>query len=498
MHEKFLEVNNIKKSFAGVQALRGVSMEINRGEIRALVGENGCGKSTLIKVIVGVHTPDEGEIIINGRRYQQIHPINAIREGIQVIYQDFSLFPNLSAAENIALNHQLASGKRLVDWKEIYRVAEEAIAKIDVKIDLRADVEDLSVADRQMIAISRALLQDAKLIIMDEPTTALTHKEVKSLFKIIEKLKQDGISILFVSHKLNEVQEISDAITIMRNGKKVADGPASEFDQSKIVYYMTGREIGDTSYTTPARESNQQAVLRAEGLSRRGSFQDISFEIYPGEIVGITGLLGSGRTELASALFGLHPAEKGSLFIDGKPVKINNIQDAIKNGIAYVPEDRLTQGLFLPQSIGKNILASTIDSLKYSSRLVDQSKVEDEITKWVQEMAIATPSPDLPVQSLSGGNQQRVVLAKWLATNPKILILDGPTVGVDVGSKAEIHRIIRELASQGMAVIVISDDTPELLHNCNRILLMSRGRIVEEFPADSLTDDELAQKLTGV
>lgn len=498
MHEKFLEVNNIKKSFAGVQALRGVSMEINRGEIRALVGENGCGKSTLIKVIVGVHTPDEGEIIINGRRYQQIHPINAIREGIQVIYQDFSLFPNLSAAENIALNHQLAIGKRLVDWKEIYRVAEEAIAKIDVKIDLRADVEDLSVADRQMIAISRALLQDAKLIIMDEPTTALTHKEVKSLFKIIEKLKQDGISILFVSHKLNEVQEISDAITIMRNGKKVADGPASEFDQSKIVYYMTGREIGDTSYTTPARESNQQAVLRAEGLSRRGSFQDISFEIYPGEIVGITGLLGSGRTELASALFGLHPAEKGSLFIDGKPVKINNIQDAIKNGIAYVPEDRLTQGLFLPQSIGKNILASTIDSLKYSSRLVDQSKVEDEITKWVQEMAIATPSPDLPVQSLSGGNQQRVVLAKWLATNPKILILDGPTVGVDVGSKAEIHRIIRELASQGMAVIVISDDTPELLHNCNRILLMSRGRIVEEFPADSLTDDELAQKLTGV
>ena len=497
MGGEFLSVKNVRKSFAGVQALRGVSLTINRGEIRCLVGENGCGKSTLIKSIAGVYVPDEGEIVIDGKAHKRLTPIGAIREGIQVIYQDFSLFPNLAAAENIALNYQLSRGRRLISWKDIHRIAREAIDQIDVKIDLAANVEDLSVADKQLIAISRALLQNAKLIIMDEPTTALTQKEVKSLFRVVKNLQEKGISILFVSHKLNEVLEIADKVTIMRNGEVVADGDVAEFDWRKLVYFMTGREISETSYTMPPGDERVESLLRVEDLGLKGCFADVSFALFPGEIVGITGLLGSGRTELAMALFGLRPPDRGRVYIDGKPVRLRNVQDAIRNGMGYVPEDRLTQGLFLVQPIAKNIVASTIGTLLNRLGLIDSQRAGDEVNTWVKNLSIATPSAFLPVQSLSGGNQQRVVLAKWLATSPRILVLNGPTMGVDIGSKADIHATIRKLAQQGMGVLIISDDIPELLQNCNRILLMRRGRIVGQFEANRITENELAQKLTG-
>ncbi|HHW13501.1 MAG TPA: sugar ABC transporter ATP-binding protein [Firmicutes bacterium] len=497
MSGEFLAVKDIRKSFAGVQALRGVSLAIDRGEIRCLVGENGCGKSTLIKVMAGVYVPDEGEIAINGKAHKRLTPMGAIREGIQVIYQDFSLFPNLTAAENIALNYQLSQGRRWVSWREIRRIAEEALAQIDVRIDLSANVEDLSVADKQLIAIARALLQNARLIIMDEPTTALTQREVRSLFRVVKNLQQKGISILFVSHKLNEVLEIADKVTVMRNGKVVADGDASEFDWAKLVYFMTGREIKESPYTPPPRAEKTQSLLRVEGLGQKGSFADISFELYPGEILGITGLLGSGRTELAMALFGLRPADRGQVYIDGKPVRLRSVQEAIRNRIGYVPEDRLTEGLFLPQPIAKNIVASTVEKFLNRWKLLDGRKAGAEVDAWVKNLSIVTPSPLLPVQSLSGGNQQRVVLAKWLATAPRILILNGPTVGVDIGSKADIHATLRRLAQQGMGILIISDDIPELLQNCNRILLMRRGRIVEEFRPDQVSENELAQKLTG-
>jgi simple sugar transport system ATP-binding protein len=497
MGDAFLAAKSIHKSFAGVRALRDVSLAIGPGEIRCLVGENGCGKSTLIKVISGVVVPDEGEIIVGGKSHKRLTPISAIREGVQVIYQDFSLFPNLTAAENIALNYQLSQGRRLVNWREIRQIAQRAIDQIDVRIDLAANVEDLSVADKQLIAISRALLQNARLIIMDEPTTALTQKEVKSLFRVVKGLQAKGISILFVSHKLGEVLEIADKLTIMRNGKVVADGDAAEFDWAKVVYFMTGREISETAYTPPVREGCAESLLSVEGLGRKGSFADISFELYPGEIVGVTGLLGSGRTELAMALFGLRPADAGRICLDGNPVRIRSVQDAVRNRIGYVPEDRLSQGLFLVQPIGKNIVASMVDKLLTRLRLLDRRKTEAEVGGWVKNLNIATPSALLPVQSLSGGNQQRVVLAKWLATEPRILILNGPTVGVDIGSKADIHATIRQLAQQGMGVLIISDDIPELLQNCNRILLMRKGRIVEEFAGTGISENELAQKLTG-
>jgi len=496
MAEQLLTVKNISKSYSGIKVLNNVSLTINQGEVWCLAGENGSGKSTLIKVIAGVVTPDEGEIIINGREYQQLHPIDSIREGIQIIYQDFSLFPNLTVAENIAINSQLARNKKLVNWKEVHQVALEALKKIDVEIDLNAKVENLSVANKQLIAISRSLLQNAKLIIMDEPTTALTQKEVTTLLKIIRNLQQKGISILFVSHKLDEVLEVSNKIMIIRNGRKVAEGDARDFDKNKLVYHMTGRQIADCTYVYESDRENSKSLLKVERLTRKNYFEDISFELWPGEIVGVAGLLGSGRTELATALFGLEPADSGTITIDGQQQRIRSVQDAIGCGIGYVPEDRLTEGTFREQSIGKNIVVSTIEKLTGKYRLLDETKISVQIDKWVKELSIVTPSVQLPVQSLSGGNQQRVVLARWLATAPRILILNGPTVGVDIGSKADIHTIIKNLARQGMGVLIISDDLPELLQNCNRILLMRNGKIAEEFEG-CIGENELAKKLTG-
>lgn len=498
MSRPFLEVRNVSKSFSGVRALESVNLTINQGEIRCLVGENGSGKSTLIKIIAGVYAPDQGDIIVSGRLSKRLYPIDSIREGIQIIYQDFSLFPNLTVAENVALNYEMSRNRRFVNWREAHLVAREALRRIDVDIPLSARVEELSVADKQLVAISRTLLQHARLIIMDEPTTALTRREIDSLFKVIKGLQQRGISILFVSHKLNEVYEIAEKITILRNGRNVADGDTSEFDRAKLIYYMTGRQVEQSSYERGTDGAQVNPLLKVENLSRQGEYSDISFELSPGEILGIVGLLGAGRTELAMSLLGLRPPDSGRMCIDGKPVRIRSFEQAVKKGIGYVPEDRLTQGLFLQQSIGRNIVVGTIDKYLNRLRLIDSGKVNGQIGKWIKDLSIVTPSPLLPVQSLSGGNQQRVVLAKWLASNPRILILNGPTVGVDVGSKAEIHAIIRELARQGVGIILISDDIPEVLHNCNRVLLMRKGRIVEEFAAKAVTEGELVRKLSGV
>lgn len=496
MAEEFLKVKNVSKSFAGVHALNDVSFTINKGEIHCLVGENGSGKSTMIKIISGVYEPDEGEIIIAGKSFKRLHPIDTIREGVQIIYQDFSLFPNFTVAENIALNQQLSENRKFFNMSEARKIAHAALDSINVKMDLDSLVGPMSVADKQLIAISRALLQNAKLIIMDEPTTALTRREVESLFKVIQDLKQRGISTLFVSHKLNEVLEISDRTMIFRNGKKVIDADASEFDHAKMVYYMTGRAIESECYNMGnGKEHTDIPLLSVQDLSSAGQFKNISFDLFRHDIIGVTGLLGSGRTELALALFGINPSEKGCICLDGKEVRIGSVHDALKHGIGYVPEDRLTEGLFLERSIGTNIIVSIVNKLLMKLGLIHKGRMDKEINTWLKDLSIKTNSADNPVKSLSGGNQQRVVLAKWLASNPKILILNGPTVGVDVGSKSELHEIIKRLAREGLGVLVMSDDIPELLHVCNRILLMRGGKIVEEFQASEITENELATKL---
>ena len=494
MTDELLRVSGAYKSFAGVRALLDVDLVIERGRIHCLVGENGCGKSTLIKIIAGVYQRDAGSVVINGTDYDRLNPIDAIREGIQVIYQDFSLFPNLTVAENIALNEQLAEGRRLVNWRKVRRVAEDALAQIEVDIPLDALVEDVSVANKQLIAISKALRQNAQLIIMDEPTSALTEREIRALFAVIRRLQARGIAFLFVSHKLNEVLEISETIVVMRNGKVVSTGERQQYDTKRLILEMTGHAIAEKSYQFMA-DTSQPALLKVEDLNVDHALQDIYFELYQGEIVGVTGLLGSGRTELALALFGLLPVDAGRIFMNGQRVEIKSIQDAIAHGIGYVPEDRLTEGLFLEQAIGRNMVVRIIDRLRGALGLTDPRLVTRRVNEWVDLMRVKTSNPDLPVKTLSGGNQQRVVLAKWLASKPRLMILNGPTVGVDIGSKDELHDMIKQLAAEGMGLLVISDDIPELLQTCNRILLMRHGRIAEEILPQGTDENRLTAKL---
>lgn len=491
MSDYILQLKNVKKSFGGVKALKGVDLAIKKGEIHCLAGENGCGKSTLIKIISGVYTADEGEIQMNDMPYTKLTPVQAIEQGIQVIYQDFSIFPNLTVAENLALNKELMNKRKWVNYKRFRSIAKEAISKIDFKVDLDERVENLSVADKQLIAISRALLNDAKLIIMDEPTTALTKKEVKALFEIIKHLQSQGIAILFVSHKLEEIFEICESFTILRSGENVATGLTSELDYKKFAYYMTGRAFEEGIYT-PTHEI-KESIMKVRGLKLQEVYEDICFEVRKGEILGITGLLGSGRTELVQSIFGIKPADSGEIWIDNKITSIRSVKDAMNCGIGYVPEDRLTEGLFLQQSIADNMVISNLEKLSQNLGILKEEEIDEEVKGWIEKLAIMTSDGLKPVQTLSGGNQQKVVLARWLSRELKILILNGPTVGVDIGSKYDIHKLLKHLAKNGLAVVIISDDIKEILENCNRILIMRNGHIIGETTPSETSESKLTQ-----
>ncbi len=495
MSDYILQVENIKKSFGGVKALKGVSLAIRKGEIHSLAGENGCGKSTLIKIISGFYEADEGLINLDGKEFKKIHPMDAIHRGVQVIYQDFSVFPNLTVMENLAFNMELMNRHKIVNYKRMREIAETAVSRINFNIDLDERVENLPVADKQLIAISRALLYDARLIIMDEPTTALTKKEVKSLFGVIKNLQQQGIAILFVSHKLDEVFEISEGFTILRNGENVVTGRTSELDNRKFAYYMTGREFKEESFH--AASAGKDPLLEAKNLSLSGAYENISFALRPGEILGITGLLGSGRTELVQTLFGMKFPDSGVLLVEGREKELSCVKDAVDSGIGYVPEDRLTEGLFLPQSITLNTIVAKIDKLTGKSGFLQTEKIDSEVSRWIKELAVAASDADQPVQTLSGGNQQKIVLARWLANDLKVLILNGPTVGVDIGSKYDIHALLRNLAEQGMGLIVISDDLPEILSTCSRVLVMRDGQAVGELDPGVATEEDLNRVITG-
>lgn len=490
MAENILCVKNIRKSFGGVHALKGVDLTIRKGETHCLAGENGCGKSTIIKVISGFYQPDEGSIEIDGKHYEKLNTADAIAAGIQVIYQDFSIFPNLTVMENLALNQVLAEKKLWVNKKEFRRIAEEAVNKIHFEVDLDARVESLPVADKQLIAISRALLHNAKLIIMDEPTTALTRKEVKRLFDIIAELKKEGITILFVSHKLDEVFEISDSITILRSGENVYSCPIDEMNEEKFTYYMTGRNFDGIPQKEVRNVSGTSPMLKVEQLSAPG-FENVNFELYKGEILGIAGQLGSGRTELSLVLYGMLKPYEGSIEIEGEKVELHSVTDAQKYGIALVPEDRLTEGLFLPQPIYKNIAVSSFDELSQKGGILKETDEKNLSQDWVEKIGVATKDHTLPVSTLSGGNQQKVVLARCLATHPKVLILNGPTVGVDIGAKYDIHKLLRSLAKEGMAILVVSDDVSEVTALCDRAIIMKAGRVAGELDSYNLNDENL-------
>ncbi len=494
--EIVLEARNISKTYGGVKALDGVSLTLRAGSVHCVAGENGCGKSTLIKIISGAETANGGTIWIGGEEHARVTPGWAIRQGIQVIYQDFSLFPNLTVAENITLTSAVARRAKFFSAQKSRPAAESIVADLGLDLDLDANVEDLSVADKQLTAICRALVNDARVIIMDEPTTALTHREVDRLFTIVRKMQDRGVALVFVSHKLEEALAVSQELTVLRSGKHVISAPASEFTRASLTRYMTGRDIDETR-AVPTPDYESAPVLKVDNLNLAGAYRNISFSVARGEILGITGLLGSGRGEIAESLFGVIPAESGAIEIDGKDVQISSIDDAIKAGIGYVPEDRLTQGLFLERSIADNMIAASVDRYRKGGLFIDNKRIAETNAELFSELRIKAPNVEAPVRSLSGGNAQRVVLAKWLATEPKVLILNGPTVGVDVGSKEEILTILRREAELGMGVIVISDDVPELVSVCNRVLVVRDGEVVCEFEGDAIDTEQIHKEMAA-
>ena len=439
--------------------------------------------------ISGVYQPNSGYIEFNGQRYTSITPRESIAMGIQVIYQDFSIFPNLTVMENLAFNTELAAGHKLVNRKRMRQIAREALSKINFDVELDRLVGTLSVAEKQMVAICRALMFDAKLIIMDEPTTALTKKEVDALFKTVRQLRDSGIAIMFISHKTEEIFEISDDVCIMRNGKNVFSGPTSELTKKDFTFYMTGREIED-DFFIPTNIS-KEPVLKVDHLTWKDKFNDVSFELRKGEILGITGLLGSGRTELALALFGLGKVNSGTITLNGKPVKITSPIAAQKLRIGYVPEDRLTEGLCLRQPIADNIMLSSLKQLTRTLGIIKHDELFDKSNEWVKTFSIATDDAHKHASTLSGGNQQKIVLSKWLNNDLDVLILNGPTVGVDIGAKQDIHALVHDLANNGLAVIIISDDLAEVVVNCSRVIVMKDGGIVGEMTGDRITEENI-------
>lgn len=494
--EPLLVAKDLHISFGGIRALRGVDLEIGRGEILCLAGENGSGKSTFTKIVSGVYTPDSGTLVFNGEEVAWHHPSDAVAAGIQVIYQDLSLFEHLSVAENIAINHMLQDRTPFVNRSRTRRIAQEQIERVGVDLDLDAPVSSLSMANRQIVAICRALSMDARLLFMDEPTTALTSREVGRLLNIVLELKRRGLSIVFISHKLDEVFKVADSISVFRDGLKVGDFKASELNQRSLSKLMTGRDVVYERYHRT--QTDDAPVLSVRDLSRTGHYESVSFDIRPGDILGLTGLLGSGRTEIALSLFGLNKPTGGTIEMRGEPVNISAPWDAIKHGIALLPEDRQTQGLFGRRSIAVNASSTMLGRILARFGGLSKRKETDLATRIVNAMQVNNKDIRTVVSGLSGGNQQKIVIGKWLFRDPAVFILDSPTVGIDIGSKAEIYEQIHRLAREGMAVIFISDEAEEIAANCNRVLVMHDGRIIHSFEEEEVSAPQFREELIAI
>ncbi len=489
----YITMKNICKNYIGVQALKNVDFSLEKGEIHCLVGGNGSGKSTLIKVLSGVNRPEPGgEIVIDGKSFASLSVQESIQQGIRVIYQDLALFPNLSIQENIAFQLYGETKSPIVDWRAVEKRAKAAMEIIGLKMDPDRLVGSLSIAEQQLVEITRALVGELKLLILDEPTASLTRKEVNALFAAIRRLQARGVTTMFVSHKMNEIFEIAERVTVIRDGEIIGAYPPSELDDDKLVYLMTGKTF-KTEAPDPI-DPNAGLILETKNLTKANDFEDVSIQLRKGEILGITGLLGSGRTELALSIFGMNPPDSGEIWIDGKKTEIRTNVQAQKLHIAYVPEDRLSQGVILDQPILENLTVTVFEQFLDRFGLMNLTKRRSESEKMVRDLLMKISSLDAPMRTLSGGNQQKGVLAKWLATRPRLLILDEPTVGIDVYAKNSIYELIKRLAKEGMGIILISDEILEVLSNCHRVLVMENGKIVHELTPDENSASELLEK----
>jgi rhamnose transport system ATP-binding protein len=490
-----VELRGIAKSYGGVHAVNDVSFAIEAGTIHALVGENGAGKSTLVKILTGVVQPDEGELLIDGEAQRIGDPLTAHRAGIIAMYQEPTVFQDLTVAENVFAGRHPRTAVRAVDWREMRSEAMRILRDLGVDFEADTPVRGLGVADRQLLEIAKALSSSARLLIMDEPTAALSPNEVESLFAIARKLRDGGVAVVFVSHRLEEVSALADTVTVLRDGRRIATRPARDLSHGEIVRLMVGRSL-DALFPKEEAEVGD-VTLRVQGLARRGVFSNISFDLRRGEIVGLAGFVGAGRTEVARSIFGVDPLDRGELWIDGRPFRPRTPRTALRRGLAYLPEDRLYQGLVQPMSVGENVSMAVLPGLTPGGFL-RPARERALARRFMEQLRIKATSPAQVVRSLSGGNQQKVVLAKWMAAEPRILILDEPTHGVDVGTKADVHRTISHLATQGLTILLISSELPEILGMSDRVLVMREGRLVAELSREEATQERVIQAAAGV
>ena len=488
-----MELTGVSKRFDATQALDDVSLTLHPGETHALLGENGAGKSTLIKVMTGIHSPDDGVMRVNGEETTFKGSGDAQKAGIAAIYQEPAIFPDLNVAENIFMSHQDRGA--VVRWGRMYDDAETILARIDVRMNVRTLASGLTVASQQAVEIAKALSLDVRVLIMDEPTAALSAHEVSELFEQIRRLTDSGVAVLFISHRLDEVFEIADRVTVLRDGRLISSRPKDEVTQGQAIRDMVGREMSDFFVRNPHPPGD--VVLRVDGLGREDAFSDVSFELRAGEVLGFAGLVGAGRTDVALALFGIAPPDAGVVELRGRRLAVRSPRQALRAGIAYLSEDRRSLGLSLPQSVTANITLATLRDYVTRLRLLDSSAEREVARSFRDKLTIRTPSLDTPVEQLSGGNQQKTMLAKWLNAKPDVLILDEPTRGIDVGAKAEVHQIIDELAASGMAIVLISSDLPEVIAMSDRVLVMREGRQTGTFERAEADEERIITAAMG-
>ena len=490
-----IQMREISKSFGGVRALNNVDIEVYSGEVHALLGENGAGKSTLIKTMTGVHQPDGGDIYLRGELVRFNGPRDAQQMGIGAIYQEPSLFPDLDIAENILAGRQPVSGGR-IDWRQMYREARDLLQQLGVQLDPRIKARNLSVAQQQTVEIARALSLNAQLLIMDEPTSSLTSTEVEELFRIIRQLRQAGTAVIFISHRLEELFAVADRVTILRDGNYVGTREMAGVKTGELIQMMVGRAVDELfpKQVAPLGDT----LLAVKGLTAPGKFENVSFALRAGEILGVAGLIGAGRTDVARALFGIQPVSAGTIEIAGQEVAIQNPRQAMKLGLAFVPEDRQHHGLVLPMSIAANITLPILSRFTRAGGWMRERAAKQVATAAARKLEVKSAGIDQKARELSGGNQQKVVLAKWLETNPRILILDEPTRGIDVGTKAAVHQLMSDLANQGVAILMISSELPEILGMSDRILVMREGHITGEYTRADATQEKIMASATAV
>ncbi len=490
-----LEMCGIVKDFPGVRALDRVDLDLRPGEILALLGENGAGKSTLMRILFGAYPKDAGQILVRGEEVAIRSPHHALQLGISMVHQELNLVPYMNAAQNIALGHEDRALGTWLRWGSIYEKAQAQLDRLGVDVDLRVPVRRLSVAQQQMVEIAKALAWNAQVLVLDEPTSSLTLHEIDQLFSLLRNLASQGVGIILITHRLEEVFQLADECLVLRDGQKVGSWPVTDVDMPRLVQAMVGRSVSQMFPKVQAERG--QELLRVEGLAQAGKLRDISFSAYQGEILGIAGLVGAGRTELARAIFGADRVDRGAIYVRGRPVRILSPQDAIANGIGFLTEDRKTQGLVLVMSVESNLALTIYDRL---SRfwVINRAARRKTGKQYVDQLHIRPPRPERQARYLSGGNQQKVVLGKWLARQTNILIFDEPTRGIDVGAKTEVYQLMNELVKAGSCVIMISSELPEVLHMSDRILIMREGRIVAEVDRGAATQELVMEYATGV